>query len=632
MLVSFLMLVLLFSNCSRPDSNVSLAPLASEAPEFLTVKNNAGQIFYASPQGDDSKDYLQSLIQQAISAGPNSRIILSPGTYRLVCDNRPQTFCLSINNAQGLLIEGTPGQTKILVASPLSGTLLIASSSATIIAGIDFDYETPPFTQGTVTSVSPGAFRVQIDSGYRQPNHPDLIEMLSSGEASGMIFAPGTKTDKWGDAHIYAAIAKSAPVDLGGGQWQFGVYNGNITSLLAPGDRIALSGRPTHSIISQWNDNIQFSQVRMFASPAMAFVFVQTKGNILMDQITIVPTPGSDRLLSTNGDAVHVKDSSARVILQSSYFANMGDDALNIGAVGRRILLATGNYFVIEKGSLPYEVGNVVQISSPIHTGAVPQPRFTDGEAVITGIQEQANTVTVYLSKNIPASVQVGDLVFNIHHASPGSLIQNNTFGSYHGSLRLRSVGAQMLNNRFMDARFAKILFSADAPWNEGPMVNVPHYSGNTADGGVVNYYGLNFTLSATESPVVSGNSLTPIYRLYNPAISDHNFSHSSSEGVAQGAQLEGLVFFLKARAESGLRPLYRCSTLVGGFHFLSILANCEGQTTEGVLGYLAADANTGGRPLYRAVNTLNGHHLQTTNTAELVAPMRSEGILGYVW
>ena len=223
----------------------------------------------AFSQSENSTAEIQGLINQAISSGSNL-VSLGPQTYRLVCAGAPPSYCLSVNGAHGLRIQGVAGVTKIIIASPQSGIMSIYNSSQVMVTGIIFDYETPPFSQGTVVSVGqtdgPQSFTYVVDPGFPNPLDPSLASLVS-GDAGGMIYSGVTGLLKFADPHIYVAVS-TAPVSyLGNGVWQLSAYNANLSSLLAPGDRITLASRPSHGIVVDSSSDIKILKVSIMLLP-----------------------------------------------------------------------------------------------------------------------------------------------------------------------------------------------------------------------------------------------------------------------------------------------------------------------------------------------------------------------------
>lgn len=110
-----------------------------------------------------------------------------------------------------------------------------------------------------------------------------------------------------------------------------------------------------------------------------------------------------------------------------------------------------------------------------------------------------------------------------------------------------------------------------------------------------------------------------PFVRYFHPPLNDH---WVTSGRVGPGYAIEAPLGALFMVPNPGTHPLYGCA--VGGDHFVSLVANCEGNTTLGVNGciYDAAPGPTA-RLLYRChtgadhfVSTdpgCEGHHVEAS-------------------
>ncbi|MBC7371272.1 MAG: hypothetical protein H7326_06895 [Bdellovibrionaceae bacterium] len=83
------------------------------------------------------------------------------------------------------------------------------------------------------------------------------------------------------------------------------------------------------------------------------------------------------------------------------------------------------------------------------------------------------------------------------------------------------------------------------------------------------------------------------------------------------GYSYEGVAFNLYAKPQAGGTTLYRCMAKIGGFHFGSPDAACEGSRGEGAYGYLRKEGAGAGAVLYRSLQRTSGDHLLITNPTE---------------
>jgi hypothetical protein len=388
-----------------------------------------------------------------------------------------------VAHAQNLTIRGIPGYTKLIVASPRSGFLVVQQSKNVLLAGFDIDYETPPFSQGQIIGVDSRSITYVVDPGFPEPSHPIFSKDLFGTPGTHRIgfVHQGASFIMKGAPASYLSI--EMPTSRGNRTWKVGV-----SGMFAPasvGDGFSMGPRSSPGMLFYQNTNITLKDISIFTAPSLGIALIANRGSITLDHLSVKIPPGSGRRLSVVADAIHAQNNAAQIIVRDSYFEGMGDDVFNTYATGQTITAVSGNQIVIHRSNLDYEVGNTIQITDPSRSLA----RFgPGGEATVTQVTHKNGETRLTLNKNVSQAVRRGDIAFNVHHAAPRSILFNNHFGSFRGMIRIRSVVSQIRGNHFVDPRNARILFSIEHPWNEGPMVNKPYHANNTVRGGTLSF------------------------------------------------------------------------------------------------------------------------------------------------
>ncbi len=491
------LIFVLFQNCNLSGFTERSASLCSSS-QILVDGSCQPSTVIVIPASSDDRNNLQPGINRAFSSQTPTSLILDPGVYRLKCDNTPGSYCLNVGGVNGLKIQGVPGKTKILITSPISGFLFMDQSKNITVHGISIDYETPPFSQVHVLNVSSdqndrnliNTITVQIQDGFMEPNDALMFGSCLSLESCklppGQVF---DSTGKWTKAIALADyFSTKSMVNLGGRKWKMTSYN-DIRNFVTAGDQIAFAPLVTHGVVAQSSTNLNFYQVELRAAPFMGFVFVNVSGLIDVDSISIVPSPG--RVLSINSDAYHLIDSRAKFHLHNGNVSNIGDDYINISSSCSGLSLVDDDKFLVGKViSQTYEIGDSIQITSADRKAL----RFPgDGTMTVKAVSDQGSSWLLTLDRSVKGIVQNGDMVFNVSTSSPGSSIRRNVVGSMRGSMRLRGQGMSVLENTFKDPKVAKILFSIESYWPEGPMTGPPFTFGNIVKNGTLRLYGLNW-------------------------------------------------------------------------------------------------------------------------------------------
>ena len=215
-------------------------------------------------------------------------------------------------------------------------------------------------------------------------------------------------------------------------------------------------------LIFQRSSNLTLKNVSLFAGPGAATIWWKNSGQIIVDGFQVKIKPGSNRLVSTAADALHMADNTAMVLIQNSFIEGMGDDAINIYNKMVKVQSIEGTTFTASD----YKRLNLSQTLQIV----VPDAKKTRGEAKLNYCRaaNSSGISTMGLDQTIP--IAVGDGIFVEEFASPGAMVFNNTFSSFRGLLRIHSPGAIFFNNTFLDSANSKILVDSDSVgWGEGP-------------------------------------------------------------------------------------------------------------------------------------------------------------------
>jgi subtilisin family serine protease len=157
---------------------------------------------------------------------------------------------------------------------------------------------------------------------------------------------------------------------------------------------------------------------------------------------------------------------------------------------------------------------------------------------------------------------------------------------------------------------------------------------GANSDNGIL-YSAFNYSVSRP-------GGITPIYRYWNPSVTDHFYNGNFGElgWIGSGWEFGWIEGYMYSTQVSGTTPLYQYwNASVGDHHYTtnwSELGNgAYGWTFERTVGYIYSSQASGTVPLYLYWNASVGDHFFTTNLEELGASgsygWSYEKIAGYV-
>lgn len=427
----------------------------------------------------DAGPGIRAAIAAAIASGEDAEVRLERGRYRV--EGRPgNESAILISGARKLVLSGEGDDTVIIACNPLAGGIEVADSGDVRVQSLAVDYDPLPYTQGTVTEANPadGWFVFRIDPGYRQLDEP----YFHSVEARFGLVVRGTggPEPRYGPHPLLDLTWSRAGAD----EWRVVVSNPDMlaASRMQPGDRyVHMARRHSESAINFWrNEKAAVRDVTVYAGPSLASMWGQN-GDVEIDGLRVEVLPGSDRLLSANGDGIHNLNTRGRLLIENCSFSGMADDAINIhvragtvrGAPAPNVLLVHGSLFEAR-------TGDEMQIYSP-RTGRI------RAEKKVVQAEKRADGIwSIELDGAVEGSVagsglHDSDHVYNLSACGRGFVVRGNRFGRHRGrGILVRSLDGTIEGNEFDNAEGWGIAVQHEPDWEEGPLTRDLAITGNT--------------------------------------------------------------------------------------------------------------------------------------------------------
>jgi hypothetical protein len=279
------------------------------------------------------------------------------------------------------------------------------------------------------------------------------------------------------------------------------------------------------------SENIELNSVNIYHAGGMGFV-AQRSRNLVLNNVKVIATPNSGRMLSTVADATHFVNCSGKITLQDCIFESMMDDATNIHGIYVRIekiidvktLLVRLMHF--EQWGFSFLYPNT-KIEFVDEVGM-----NTYGEDVVAKSEHiNKEYAFVTFTKNIPVSVKVGDIMSSVDENSPEVLIKNCRISKNRArGFLLGSRGKILIENNYFHTQWAAIDLPGDGlSWYEQGGVrdltirnNVfdnCNYGGNIGLGVIV--VGATIEESKRAGSLYHRNIVIEdnTFRIYNPSI-----------------------------------------------------------------------------------------------------------------
>jgi hypothetical protein len=242
-----------------------------------------------------------------------------------------------------------------------------------------------------------------------------------------------------------------------------------------------MARRHSESALNFWRtDKAAVRDVTVYSGPALASMWGQN-GDVEIDGLRVEVLPGSDRLLSANGDGIHNLNTRGQLVIENCSFSGMADDAINIHVRAGTVCEApAANVLVVRGGLFEARTGDTMQIYSP-HKGCI------RAEAKVLHAEKRPDgTCLIELDQEIEGSVagsglHDSDHVYNLSACGRGFIVRGNRFGRHRGrGILVRSLDGTIEGNEFTNAEGWGVAVQHEPDWEEGPLTRDLSIAGNT--------------------------------------------------------------------------------------------------------------------------------------------------------
>ena len=454
-----------------------------------------------------------------------------------------RAVAISIEHASGLELDGN-GSEFVFHDSMLP--IAISHSSRVTLRNFSIDYANPHILQAKVTSKSGGFVDLHMDnpSSYLiKDNHLFLLaedapagaEQLALGsvvfDPEGKWLVAGTG-DNW---EIDKTTAKRIDRD--------NVRLSGLTQHTRPGDVLIFwnGDRPNPAILVSESSHITVSGAEVYSTMGMGFI-AQYSDDIHLDRFNVILKPGSDRYVSTTGDAVHFSNCRGQLLVENGLFENMLDDGINVHGSYLRIAAEPApDTLILEFGhpqtfGLPFaSAGDTLRLVHPTNL----EPYATAKVAEIHSLDDKH--LRVRFTEALPLAVAVKDAAENLAW-QPNLIYRNNHIR--HNRARGALFGSQastLVEDNFFDHLSGPaLLFNSDASgWFENaPAHNVVVRHNRFLDSNMGSYGQSSILISYPLDETKSGDT----FSAHNIRIEDNSFEQFQHP-LLYATSVDGLSF-----------------------------------------------------------------------------------------
>lgn len=313
----------------------------------LNVSRDMRAFGFANMTPDDAGVNATAILNAAIGlAEPNgiATIVADPGTYYLSLTTPAEgvPYYVVLNGANGLTID-LQGSSVIAVgvegnAQAMASALQAFNCTGLTLANFSLDYDPLPFSQFTVvTPPGPGVTVNGTTSGTAvvttQPGFQGLSAFSSApgGSLYGFVFRDG--------ARLYAAyrfdVSVEATTPTGGTVTLSTTPFPGGLALLQSGDVLVIAFRvPSEAAALAFfaPAGLTLQNVSIYSSGAVG-VYASAASGCVFSGISVVPAPGTPRLVSTNADGISLGQAGPNNQIVGCTFDSVQDDSVSVNSL-----------------------------------------------------------------------------------------------------------------------------------------------------------------------------------------------------------------------------------------------------------------------------------------------------------
>ena len=305
----------------------------------LVSKGIAQQNMTPDTAGADSRPLFQAGVNYA-SKNHIATVTADRGSYYFLTQN---------SEFQYVFLTGIANVTIDLQYSDLyfaNGNILgiqLTNCTNVTLKNFTADYLHLPFTQVTVTSVSPSARTIGFAtlSGYPLPSSFNSYTPPPSYVDDGFFvfdFRGGQQVRGTGRMAVAGPLNDSSVTIADPAPWSQSAQIANIQ----PGDTLVIERRSgIATIYAGQSSGLTIHNVSIYAS---GFIGVLIGGaSSRVDHVQVMPRPGTTRLIATNADGIHLGNSGANNMITNNTIRRGCDDAIAIDGQWSAIVQAPNN-------------------------------------------------------------------------------------------------------------------------------------------------------------------------------------------------------------------------------------------------------------------------------------------------
>ena len=326
------------------------------------------------------------------------------------------------------------------------------------LIGVNIDWGRVPFSMGEIIETDGRTFRIKVDEAYPVDDSTQIMGLLEYNSRTNAPLSQGND--------IYYTVEYVRYL----GDQTLEIKFSQVYKASPAGTTVILRHQiySYDAITVQRSENAYFEHVNIYSAPGMAFMG-QENTNLYFNDFNVMLKPGTDRLMSTTADGIHLMETAGEVSVTNSLFENCGDDALNVHgfySTLKGISNERKTIHIVNERDYNFAPAEGDTLAIVNRETLVEKQTLT-----VASVQDSAadNGFDVTFTEALAETVDDGDMVVNKSHAAKVTFSNNIVRNKRCRGILIQSeAGGVVEHNLFYNLTDAGILLTSDtSEWYE---------------------------------------------------------------------------------------------------------------------------------------------------------------------
>lgn len=308
----------------------------SSGPKTVYLKD-----YITEEMKEDASAAIRAALEECFKA-EGSTLVLPGDTLRIRDNFCFEKFQFISNNTEGkkriaFNIEGVNGFTiegngTTLLFTGFISPFNIENSNNISINDINIDFTHTFNSQGTIMDKGDGWLELRFPEDYRIDLTSGILRIRDKNNITypygSLLEFDGTKKEVAYYVHDYWLWGPGLPAEkCENGNYR--IYLKDITGTIGNVMVFGAAKRSNPGFTFDGCSDILIKNVNVYHCGGMGFIAQRVK-NIELNKVSVIPTPGSQRMISATADATHFINCGGYLRMIDCVFTNQKDDATNI--------------------------------------------------------------------------------------------------------------------------------------------------------------------------------------------------------------------------------------------------------------------------------------------------------------